>query len=165
MAQVARQNIGLSAPQSRQDIVSALLTQYGNSFASDGTSPSGSAFSPVPADKELPPPPPGSDSMRNKPLPAVQRAEQRMSTKFQLRSKLTFIFLLSHDCPESSRSRLRKLGRVLSLVCISSSAYVHHTLPRHARAVTFSIATPFQSTCLPLFGSNDTARRCHSHHN
>jgi hypothetical protein len=137
MAQVARQNIGLSAPQSRQDIVSALLNQYGSSFASDGTSPSGSTFSPVPADKELPPPPPSSDSMRNKPLPAVQRAEQRMSTKFQLRSKLTLIFLLSHACPESSRNRLRKLDCVLWLVCTSSSSYVHHTLPRRAVAITF----------------------------
>lgn len=79
------QGYGLSAPSSRQDIVSALLSEYGNSFGRGDGSPSN--YSPVPADKELPPPPPRSDSLRNKPLPAVQRAEQRMSMKFQLRGK------------------------------------------------------------------------------
>jgi hypothetical protein len=151
MAQVARQNVGLSAPQSRQDIVSALLTQYGNSFASDGTSPSGSAFSPVPADKELPPPPPGSDTMRNKPLPAVQRAEQRMSTKFQLRSKPTFTFVLLHACPQIPRNRLRKLDRVRSLFFTSSSAYFHHTQPRHARVVTCDCDTFSANVSVPLW--------------
>jgi hypothetical protein len=91
MAQVmARQVLGLSAPSSRQDIVSALLNDYGCSFEHDDASPS--AFSPVRADKELPSPPGSSNSMKNKPLPAVQRAEQRMSTKFQLRGKHTFLF-------------------------------------------------------------------------
>jgi hypothetical protein len=88
MAEVmAQQGFGLGVPASRQDVVSALLNDYGNSFGRDDAS-SPSAFSPVPADKELPPPPPPrSDGMRNKPLPAVQRAEQRMSAKFQLRGK------------------------------------------------------------------------------
>jgi hypothetical protein len=81
----ARQGLGLSAPPSRQDVISALLTEYGNSFGRGDGSPS--AFSPVLADKELPPPPPRSDSLKDKPLPAVQRAEQRMSMKFQLRRK------------------------------------------------------------------------------
>ncbi|CAO2657442.1 Nn.00g035680.m01.CDS01 [Neocucurbitaria sp. VM-36] len=77
---MAQRGLGLSAPASRQDIVSALLNDYGNSFGHDDTSPS--AYSPVPASKELPPPPPPrADSLRNKPLPAVQR----MSMKFQLR--------------------------------------------------------------------------------
>ncbi|KAF2030283.1 hypothetical protein EK21DRAFT_112004 [Setomelanomma holmii] len=79
----APQSHGLTAPSSRQDVVSALLSAYGNSFEHGEVSPS--SFSPVPANKELPPPPPRRDSLRNKPLPAVQRAEQRMSMKFQLR--------------------------------------------------------------------------------
>jgi hypothetical protein len=164
MAQVARQNVGLSAPQSRQDIVSALLTQYGNSFASDGTSPSGSAFSPVPADKELPPPPPGSDTMRNKPLPAVQRAEQRMSTKFQLRSKLIVIFLLLHAC---RKIRAVDCESLIAFVRYCTLARAHvFTTPIHVMLeLSLSIATPFQSTCLSLFGGNDAARRCHLHHN
>ncbi|OAL56659.1 hypothetical protein IQ07DRAFT_14129 [Pyrenochaeta sp. DS3sAY3a] len=76
---MAQQTLGLSAPASRQDIVSALLNDYGNSFGRGETSPL--TYSPVPALKELPPPPPREDSLRNKPLPAVQR----MSMKFQLR--------------------------------------------------------------------------------
>jgi hypothetical protein len=82
----APQGFGLTAPSSRQDVVSALLSAYGSSFEHSDVSPS--KFSPVPVDKELPPPPPRSDSLRNKPLPAVQRAEQRMSMKFQLRGKI-----------------------------------------------------------------------------
>lgn len=82
---MTQQNFGLTAPVSRQDIVSALLNEYGNSFGhGDGSS---STLSPVPAEKELPPPPPQSGSLMNKPLPAVARAEKRMSMKFQLRGK------------------------------------------------------------------------------
>jgi hypothetical protein len=80
---MAQQGYGLSVPNSRQDVVSALLNEYGTSF---GRGDGPSALSPVPADKELPLPP-RSDSLRNKPLPAIQRAEQRMSMKFQLRGK------------------------------------------------------------------------------
>jgi hypothetical protein len=74
----------LSAPPSRQDVVSALLTEYGTSFGRGDIS--SSILSPVPSEKELPLPP-RSDSLADKPLPAVQRAEQRMSMKFQLRGK------------------------------------------------------------------------------
>jgi hypothetical protein len=88
---MATQGFKLSAPPSRQDVISALLTEYGNSFGRGDASPS--AFSPLPIDKELPSPP-RSDSLANKPLPAVQRAEQRMSTKFQLRGKFVLYNLL-----------------------------------------------------------------------
>ncbi|KAG9187653.1 hypothetical protein G6011_05524 [Alternaria panax] len=69
----------LSAPAYKQDIVSALLNDYGNSFGRGDASPS--TYSPVPADKELPPPPPRSDSLARKPLPGALR----MQAKFQLR--------------------------------------------------------------------------------
>ncbi|KAL1796824.1 hypothetical protein ACET3X_005364 [Alternaria dauci] len=79
MTDVMAQQGLLSAPASRQDIVSALLNDYGNSFGRGDASPS--TYSPVPADKELPPPPPRSDSLARKPLPAALR----MQAKFQLR--------------------------------------------------------------------------------
>jgi hypothetical protein len=75
----------LNAPSSRQDIVSALLNDYGNSFGNGDASPS--AYSPVPALKELPTLPPQSDSIMRKPLPAVQR----MKMKFQLRGKQIYL--------------------------------------------------------------------------
>ncbi|RAR15696.1 hypothetical protein DDE83_000928 [Stemphylium lycopersici] len=79
MTDILTQQDLLSAPSSHQDIVSALLNDYGNSFGRGDTSPS--SYSPVPALKELPPPPPRSDSIARKPLPATQR----MDAKFQLR--------------------------------------------------------------------------------
>lgn len=95
MAEVMlQQRTGLSAPASRQDVVSALLSAYGSSFGPGDGSPS--AFSPVSADKALPPPPPPrSDSLQlqKKPLPAVRRAEERMSTKFQLRGKYNSTYM------------------------------------------------------------------------
>jgi len=81
---MAQQGYGLTVPSSRQDVISALLNEYGNSF---GRGDGPSALSPVPTERDLPAPPPRSDSLRNKPLPAVQRAEQRMSMKFQLRGE------------------------------------------------------------------------------
>ena len=89
MTDVMAQRGLLSAPASRQDIVSALLNDYGNSFGRGDASPS--AYSPVPADKELPPPPPRSDSIARKPLPAALR----MQAKFQLRGKQE---LLGFEC-------------------------------------------------------------------
>lgn len=80
---MAQPGYGLSVPSSRQDVISELLNDYGSSF---GRGDGPSVLSPVPADKELPPPPP-SDSLKSKPLPAVQRAEHRMSMKFQLRGE------------------------------------------------------------------------------
>lgn len=78
---MAQPGFGLSRPASRQDIISALLNDYGNSFGRDDASPT--VYSPVPAMKELPPPPPPrSDSLGSKLLlPAVQH----MNRKFQLR--------------------------------------------------------------------------------
>lgn len=80
---MAQPGFGLSRPASRQDIISALLNDYGNSFGRDDASPT--VYSPVPAMKELPPPPPPrSDSLGSKLLlPAVQH----MNRKFQLRGK------------------------------------------------------------------------------
>ncbi|KAI8937786.1 hypothetical protein NX059_005484 [Plenodomus lindquistii] len=85
---MAQPGHGLTAPTSRQDIVSALLNDYGNSFGHGDASPS--QYSPVPALKELPlppppPPPPRSDSLDRNRLPAVQR----MNMKFQLRDEET----------------------------------------------------------------------------
>jgi hypothetical protein len=82
---MTQRGVGLFAPTSRQDVVSQLLSAYANSFGQGNPSPS--RLSPAPADKALPPPPPRSDSLARKPLPAFERAEQRMSTKFPLRSK------------------------------------------------------------------------------
>lgn len=73
MTEVMATGLSLNAPSSRQDIVSALLDGYGNSFGRDDDSPY--ALSPVPALKELPPPPPGSN---DKSLPPVMM-------RFQLR--------------------------------------------------------------------------------
>lgn len=99
MAEVmSQQGFGLSVPGSRQDVISALLNDYGNSFGRGDVS--SSSYSPVLADKELPPPPPRSDSL-DKPLPAVQRAEQRMSMKFQLRGR-RILLLVAHG--RTSRS-------------------------------------------------------------
>lgn len=87
---MVRQALALSPPSSRQDIVSALLSDYGNSFGHDDASPT--TYSPIPPLKDLPPPPPPprTDSLKNKPLPAVQR----MSMKFQLRGKQTDPFTI-----------------------------------------------------------------------
>lgn len=82
---MAQQSYGLlTRPTSRQDIISALLNDYGNSFGRDDASPT--AYSPVPAMKELPPPPQPSraDSIRSK---SLLSAVQRMNMKFQLRGK------------------------------------------------------------------------------
>ncbi|KAF2856908.1 hypothetical protein T440DRAFT_383443 [Plenodomus tracheiphilus IPT5] len=88
---MAQPGLRLTAPTSRQDIISALLNDYGNSFGRGDGSPS--AYSPVPAMKELPPTPPlRPDSIQSKPLPAVQR----MNTKFQLR--------VDEDTPSSPHS-------------------------------------------------------------
>lgn len=67
---MAQQGLGLNTPTSRQDVVSALLNDY---YAS--SSPLSPAF------KELPSPPPGSES--------TTLAVQRMNKKFQLRGKQT----------------------------------------------------------------------------
>ncbi|KAJ4286227.1 hypothetical protein N0V90_013261 [Kalmusia sp. IMI 367209] len=74
-------------PSSRQDIISALLDGYGNSFEGDDSSPY--KLSPVPSFKELPPPPPPErarerDYTNNKPLPAVGY----MNMRFQLRAQV-----------------------------------------------------------------------------
>ncbi|KAF1964704.1 hypothetical protein BU23DRAFT_51544 [Bimuria novae-zelandiae CBS 107.79] len=71
---------GLSLPPtSRQDIISALLNDYGNSFEGE--------TSPVPGFDELPPPPPPKSARDlkysdDKPLPAIEK----MNMPFQLRN-------------------------------------------------------------------------------
>ncbi|KAF2476233.1 uncharacterized protein BDR25DRAFT_300338 [Lindgomyces ingoldianus] len=79
MTAVMRHQPGLApnAPSGRQDVISALLNDYGNSFGGGNGNVSPYALSPVPTfTKELPPPPPlGGD---DKPLPPVMM-------QFQLR--------------------------------------------------------------------------------
>ncbi|KAF2823574.1 hypothetical protein CC86DRAFT_372506 [Ophiobolus disseminans] len=130
---MAQQGYGLSAPSSRQDIVSALLSEYGNSFGHGDGSPS--AFSPVPADKELPSPPPRSDSLRNKPLPAVARAEQRMSMKFQLR--------VTEDAPLSPYS-----ARTASPGQQSRKKILYRSLSRDAKPPSLNLVTSNGSTAI-----------------
>jgi hypothetical protein len=67
-----RPGLGLTAPSSRQDVISALLNDYGNSFGSGDESSYASAF------KELPPPPPESNE---KPTASL------MTMRFQLRGE------------------------------------------------------------------------------
>lgn len=77
-----QQGAALAAPQSRQDVVSELLDEYtyGDVYNTEDASPKSSL---APAFKELPPPPPRTDSLRD----AKAEAIQRMNTKFQLRGK------------------------------------------------------------------------------
>lgn len=83
MAEVmAQQGASLGAPSSRQDVVSELLDDYTyeDSYDVEDMSPKASL---APAFKELPPPPPRTDSLRDPKAEAIQR----MNTKFQLRGK------------------------------------------------------------------------------
>lgn len=110
---MAQPGLGLTAPTSRQDIISALLNDYGNSFGR-GDASSSDYYSPVPALKELPlppPPPPRSDSIKidRKPLPAVQR----MNMKFQLRDEDGPSSPDSPDSPATKPTR-RIVSRSLS---------------------------------------------------
>jgi hypothetical protein len=82
--------LGLSVPTSRQDVISALLNDYGNSFGQDD-SPYGST--PVPALKELPPPPPSSSE---KPLPSA------LSMRFQLRGNYALPLFISLPLPSGT---------------------------------------------------------------
>lgn len=66
--------LGLTAPSSRQDVISALLNDYA-SFSPSKTSPY--SFTNSPLSKDLPPPPPSKDE---KPLPMGMM-------RFQLRGK------------------------------------------------------------------------------
>ncbi|KAF2021868.1 hypothetical protein BU24DRAFT_31113 [Aaosphaeria arxii CBS 175.79] len=69
---MARPGVGLSAPSSRQDVISALLNDYGTSFGREDASSFDYPLSPE--YKELPPPPTSDE----KPLPPIMM-------KFQLR--------------------------------------------------------------------------------
>lgn len=129
MAQVmSQQGFGLSVPGSRQDVISALLNDYGNSFGRGDSSPS--AYSPVPADKELPPPPPRSDSL-DKPLPAVQRAEQRMSMKFQLRGRRILFMFCTRKCEKDWRMWNSVYTEALVLERRSSPTRIPSTVAAH----------------------------------
>lgn len=68
-------------PSSRQDVISALLNDYGSSFEDVYTSP-------VPASKELPPPPPAERAReRDFSNDEASTAVQKMNTPFRLRGK------------------------------------------------------------------------------
>lgn len=84
---MARQVAVLTAPSSRQDVVSELLDDYTyeDSYSEEGVSPQSGL---APAFKELPPPP-RTDSLRDPKAEAVQR----MNTKFPLRGK-QFLYTL-----------------------------------------------------------------------
>lgn len=125
---MSQQGFGLSVPSSRQDVISALLNDYGNSFGRGDAS--SSAYSPVPSEKELPPPPPRSDSL-DKPLPAVQRAEQRMSMKFQLRGRRILFLLYTGG--------LRRLAHVeLSVETWMWSDHIHRqSVASHFHCISF----------------------------
>lgn len=88
---MAQQSLDLP-PSSRQDVVSALLNDYGSSFGRGNTSPY--SYSPVPAMKELPPPPPEKERnyINDKPLPSA--GHMSMSMRFQLRGKERFLSFL-----------------------------------------------------------------------
>ncbi|KAF2632559.1 hypothetical protein BU25DRAFT_417183 [Macroventuria anomochaeta] len=77
---MAQQGVTLAAPSSRHDVVSELLDNYtcGDSYDAEDVSPKSSL---APAFKELPSPPPRTDSLRDPKAKAIQR----MHTKFQLR--------------------------------------------------------------------------------
>lgn len=77
MAQVLTPALSLNIPtSSRQDVVSALLNDYGTSFGQND--PISHDFSPAPALKELPPPPPSNSE---RPLPPT------LLTRFPLREE------------------------------------------------------------------------------
>ena len=82
----AQQGLKL-APLSRQDIVSALLNDYGNSFEDDDNSPQ---MSPMLSSKELPPPPAQTARERGNTKEGSFPAAEKMNMPFQLRGKLQF---------------------------------------------------------------------------
>ncbi|EMD65472.1 hypothetical protein GGP41_010357 [Bipolaris sorokiniana] len=108
MSDIITQHTLAITPSSRQDIVSALLSDYGNSFEPDGKSPS--VYSPTSATKELPPPPPRSDSIARKPVPA----SERMDAKFQLRDDQDAPLSPSSSVGGSPQPRKRIVSRSLS---------------------------------------------------
>ncbi|KAH7563193.1 hypothetical protein J3E72DRAFT_244525 [Bipolaris maydis] len=108
MSDITTQHTLAITPSSRQDIVSALLSDYGNSFEPDGRSPS--VYSPASVTKELPPPPPRSDSIARKPVPA----SERMDAKFQLRDDQDAPLSPSSSVGGSPQPRKRIVSRSLS---------------------------------------------------
>jgi hypothetical protein len=79
---MAQQAAALAAPSSRHDVVNELLDDYiyEDSYDTEDVSPKSSL---APGFKELPPPPPRTDSLRDPKAEAIQR----MNAKFQLRGK------------------------------------------------------------------------------
>ena len=96
---VSQPGLGLTAPSSRQDIISALLNEYGNSFGGD-TSPYNN-YSPIPALKELPPPPPKD----------TEKSHPALMMRFQLRGR-SFRHLIGDKHP-----RTRVLPMLSCTVC------------------------------------------------
>lgn len=89
MAEImAHQGASLIAPASRQDVVSELLDDYTyETYDAEDVSPKSGL---APAFKDLPLPPPRTDSLRDPKAEAIQR----MNTKFQLRGKQCVLKLL-----------------------------------------------------------------------
>ncbi|CAE7205866.1 PAT1 domain containing protein [Pyrenophora teres f. teres] len=105
MADVMSQQ-GLSAPTSRQDIISALLNDYATSFGRGDACTS--VYSPVQELKSLPPTP--NDISRKQLPPGVQA----MHAKFQLRDDQDAPLSPTSPLQDSPRSRKRIVSRSLS---------------------------------------------------
>ncbi|KAF1951773.1 hypothetical protein CC80DRAFT_193590 [Byssothecium circinans] len=102
-------------PSSRQDIVSALLNEYG-SFGEDDASLY-SMYSPAPISKELPPPPPPKTPERERKYSndTAMPYGGRLSMRFQLRVDEP----ASPDSPDGSRSSLDSQPRRINYRSIS----------------------------------------------
>jgi hypothetical protein len=90
--------LGLEVPSSRQDVISALLNDYADSF---GQNDADYGPMPIPALKELPPPPPSSSE---KPLPSA------LSMRFQLRGNSTLLLFSSKISRSSARAFRVNIG-------------------------------------------------------
>ncbi|KAF2867267.1 hypothetical protein BDV95DRAFT_188781 [Massariosphaeria phaeospora] len=120
---MAQPGLGLTAPSSRQDVISALLNDYGNSFGQANSSSPYSLYSPVPAMKELPPPPPDGDGKLYYP-PSM------MSMRFQLR--------VDDSDPESP----------VSPACSSPSRITSRNLSRNSKPPSLRLLASNGSTAI-----------------
>ena len=87
---MAQQGAALVAPSSRHDVVSELLDDYTyeDSYDTGDVSPKSAL---APTFKDLPPPPPQTESLRDPKAEAIQR----MNAKFQLRGKQCLVHFLT----------------------------------------------------------------------
>ena len=107
---MAQQRAALAAPASRHDVVSELLDDYTyeDSYDAEDLSPKSTL---APAFKELPSPPPRTDSLRDPKAEAIQR----MNTKFQLRGKQGPVYTPLFEVCEGCRCRAILLAYLATL--------------------------------------------------